>query len=336
MDRLSDYDYDLPEALIAQTPLEDRAASRLLWLNRQGEIEHQDFRAVVDILQPGDLLVMNDTRVSAVRLFGAKQTGAKVEAFLVRDLGQHRFEALLRPGKRLKAGSIIEFGDGLTATVEEDLGDGLRTLQFKPLSDLHARLAEVGMTPLPPYIHTVLPDRERYQTVYGTKAGSAAAPTAGLHFTDEILEALRAKGVDIATVTLHVGLDTFRPVQVENLDEHRMHGEACELSEETADKIHQAKGRVIAVGTTTVRTLEAFATGPRRVETGVRDTRIFIRPGYKFQVIDGMFTNFHLPKTTMLLMISALMGRESILAAYHEAVAKRYRFLSFGDSMLLL
>jgi S-adenosylmethionine:tRNA ribosyltransferase-isomerase len=336
LDRLSDYDYDLPDELIAQTPLEDRAASRLLWLKNSGEVEHRQFRNVVDILEHGDLLVMNDTRVSAVRLFGSKPTGGNVEAFLIRDLGRGKFEVLLRPGKRLKQGGVIHFGPGLDATVDHDLGDGVRILDFGQAPDLASRLNEVGMTPLPPYIHSVLPDRERYQTVYGVQSGSAAAPTAGLHFTQEILELLRAKGVETATVTLHVGLDTFRPVQVENLDEHKMHGEECAVSKETAEKIRTTKGRIIAVGTTTVRTLETFAVGPRQVEHGQRDSRLFIRPGFTFNVVDGMFTNFHLPKTTMLLMISALMGRTRILSAYQAAVTERYRFLSFGDSMLLL
>jgi len=336
LDRLSDYEYTLPEELIAQTPLEDRAASRLLWLQPDGTVEHLLFRDVLDLFDPGDLLVMNDTRVSALRLLGRKSTGASVEALLLREMGSRIYEALVKPGKRLKLGSRIIFSSELCATVVGEAEGGLKQLEFDPVSDLTALLDAEGLVPLPPYIHSALADKERYQTVYGVAQGSAAAPTAGLHFTQEIMNSLRVKGVQIATVTLHVGIDTFRPVQVEDLDEHRMHGERCELSKETADLVNHAAGRIIAVGTTTVRTLESFAIGPRRVEAGIRDTRLFIRPGYRFNVIDGMFTNFHLPGTTMLVMLSALVGREALLNAYGKAIDHGYRFLSFGDSMLIL
>ncbi len=336
MERLSDFAYDLPEDLIAQTPLEDRSSSRLLVLHRNGAIEHRRFVEAIDLLQPGDLLVMNDTRVSAVRLFGHKSSGGEVEALLLRRIGSALYEALLRPGKRLKSGSRIEFDDRLSATVQAEQVDGVRTILFDDVADLEARIKVKGLVPLPPYIHERLADAERYQTVYGVHSGSSAAPTAGLHFTSEILDRLIVKGVDTARVTLHVGIDTFRPVQVENLDEHQMHGETCIVSEEAAKKVREAKGRIIAVGTTTVRTLESFAMGQRLVQAGEMESKLFIRPGFKFQIVDGMFTNFHLPATTMLLMISALATKNSVLEAYRQAISEKYRFLSFGDSMLIL
>lgn len=337
MERLSDYDYDLPEELIAQRPREDRAASRLLHLEREiGEVHHRAFRDVLNILERGDLLVMNDTRVSAVRLLGHKPSGGAVEALLIKELADGEFEALLRPGRRLKPGAAIEFEGGLDAIVVEELDEGRKRLRFAAAPDLNERLRQHGLAPLPPYIRETLRDKERYQTVYGQHPGSAAAPTAGLHFTPEVLQALDKKGVQTARVTLHVGLDTFRPVQAENVDEHKIHGETCVLPQETASKIDDSSGRIIAVGTTSVRTLETFAVGKRQVETGERVSRLFIRPGYEFRVVDGMFTNFHMPRTTMLMMISAMAGRENVMRAYAEAVRERYRFLSFGDSMLIL
>lgn len=336
MDRLSDYDYVLPEELIAQTPLQDRSASRLMWLRLDGGIEHRSFVDVVEILKPGDLLVMNDTRVSAIRLYGKKMTGAAVEALLLRETAPACYEALVKPAKRLRIGAAISFADGLAASVVGELEDGIKVLEFKPVENFRERLAKVGLTPLPPYIHEILQDKERYQTVYGTVGGSAAAPTAGLHFTPELLGRLDERGIETAKVTLHVGIDTFRPVQVEDLDQHRMHGETCSVTDATVEMVRKCSGRVIAVGTTTVRTLESFADGPRQLRTGSMDSRLFIRPGFRFQIIDGMFTNFHLPRTTMLTMISALARRERILDAYREAVAANYRFLSFGDSMLIL
>lgn len=337
MDRLSDYDFHLPEELIAQSPLEDRAASRLLYLPRaEGSAENRAFRDVIDILKPGDLLITNNTRVTALRLFGQKPTGGAVEALLLREHETGVFSALLRPGKRLKQGARIEFSGGLAATVRRELDEPIKEIEFDPTPDLHERLREHGIVPLPPYIHLGLDDPGRYQTVYAEVGGSAAAPTAGLHFTPEILAALRAKGVEMASVTLDVSLDTFRPVTSENLEAHKMHGEICSVPEETAAKIDAAKGRIVAVGTTTVRTLESFAVGKRKVEAGTKSTAIFIRPGYEFLVIDGMFTNFHLPKTTMLMMIGALAGRDRVVAAYAHAVQHRYRFLSFGDAMLIL
>lgn len=348
MDRLSDYDYFLPESAIAQTPLADRSASRLLILNRRtGAVQHKAFREVVEILLPGDLLVLNDTRVTALRLFGTKSrtsppgalpTGlerGKVEALLLGEESPATYTALLKPGKRLRPGDRIEFEGGLAASVLDGDDDGVRRIHFEG-SAVQSDIARVGQTPIPPYIHTRLEEPERYQTVYAATGGSAAAPTAGLHFTDEILRALEAKGVRLAMVTLDVGIDTFRPVQYEDLSEHRMHGERCAIPERTAQAIADCKGRIIAVGTTAVRTLESFATGRRQVESGEKRTSIFIRPGYEFQVIDGMFTNFHMPRTTMLMMISALASRESVFNAYDEAVREGYRFLSFGDSMLIV
>ena len=330
MDRLSDYDYILPDRLIAQTPLEDRAASRLLHLDRRtGAVSHRKFSEVTQLLRSGDTLVLNNTRVSAVRLFGQKSTGGNVEALLLEAVEPNVYVALVRPGKRLRAGQMIAFGD-LTAIVEGELTDGRKLLRIE------GDPAAVGEVPLPPYIHTKLSDSERYQTVYAEPDGSAAAPTAGLHFTPELLSALRAHGVAMATVTLHVSVDTFRPIAVENLVDHQMHGEWCEILPPAAETINQTSGRIIAVGTTSVRTLETMATGWRQVRSGSEVTKIFIRPGYEYRVIDGMFTNFHLPKTSMLAMISALAGRDAIFRAYEAAKAEEYRFLSFGDSMLIL
>jgi S-adenosylmethionine:tRNA ribosyltransferase-isomerase len=337
VERLSDYDYLLPEERIAQTPLPDRAASRLLHLERlTGIVHHRVFSEVVDLLNPGDLLVLNDTRVSAVRLLGHKPTGGAVEALLIREEAPGVYEALLKPGRRMRPGAKVVFEGDLAAEVLEEREEGRKTIRFEPRDDLKDRLQTFGLAPLPPYIREGLRDKERYQTVYGAHEGSAAAPTAGLHFTPEILERLRAKGIETARVTLHVGLDTFRPVQAEDPSEHPIHGETCVLSQETAAKIAESEGRIIAVGTTTVRTLETFAIDRRRVEPGERVSRLFIRPGYDFRIVDGMFTNFHMPRTTMLMMISAMAGRDRVMQAYHEALAESYRFLSFGDSMLIL
>lgn len=337
MDRLSDYDYELPEELIAQAPLAERSASRLLHLDpTTGAIHHRQFAQCVDLLEEGDVLVLNDTRVSARRLQGHKSTGGAVEALLLHETEPGVFRALLRPGKRLAAGSVVEFGQGLRAVVQEYDEDGVREVRFELFPDLHERLNSVGHIPLPPYIHETIADPERYQTVYGKASGSAAAPTAGLHFTPEILDSLRRKGVELATVTLHVSIDTFRPVQTENLGDHVMHGEICEISDESAKIVNSRRGRLIAVGTTSVRTLETFANENRQLEPGQRVSKLFIRPGYVWRITDGMFTNFHMPRTTMLAMISALAGADHVREAYRAAVAERYRFLSFGDSMLIL
>lgn len=279
---------------------------------------------------------MNDTRVTARRLFGERPTGGRVEALLLEPRGSARYSALVKPAKRLNIGAVIRFEDGLSAEVTADLGDGKRELAFQESADLESRLARAGEVPLPPYITERLLDAERYQTVFASQPGSAAAPTAALHFTRELLEKIRAKGVQTATVTLNVGIDTFRPVQTENLDEHRMHGESCSVPEPTSEAIARCQGRIVAVGTTTVRTLESLASGPRQVQSGSTRTSLFIREGYRFRVIDGMITNFHLPRTTMLVMISAFAGRQNIFRAYEEAVRERYRFLSFGDAMLII
>lgn len=337
MHRLSDYDYHLPAELIAQAPLPERTASRLLLLHRvTGEVEHCRFVEVPDILRPGDLVVFNDTRVTALRLFGRKSSGGDVEALLLRPRGPFAFEVLVKPGRRLKMGATVLFENGLTASVSSVEADGLRVLTFEPCEGFDSVLARTGRVPLPPYITQELSDPERYQTVLAKVGGSSAAPTAGLHFSEGILLELATRGIDTATVTLDVGLDTFRPVQTEDLGRHQMHGERCDVPVETAEKIERCQGRIVAVGTTTVRTLESMAKGPRQVDPGSRSTHLFIRPGFNFQVIDGMFTNFHLPRTTMLIMLSALVGRERLLAAYDEAVRHNYRFLSFGDSMLVL
>ncbi|AIE86173.1 tRNA preQ1(34) S-adenosylmethionine ribosyltransferase-isomerase QueA [Fimbriimonas ginsengisoli] len=315
----------------------DRAASRLLHLDRStGEVRHRAFREVVDLLREGDLLVLNDTRVSAVRLIGHKPTGGTVEALLLREEAPGVYEALIKPGRRMRPGAEVLFEGELQAEVLEEREEGRKLLQFAPQADLKDRLSTFGLAPLPPYIHEALRDKERYQTVYGRHEGSAAAPTAGLHFTPEIFDVLARKGVETARVTLHVGLDTFRPVQAEDPSDHPIHGERCDISQETASKINGARGRIIAVGTTSVRTLETFAVDRRRVEPGERVSRLYIRPGYDFRIVDGMFTNFHMPRTTMLMMISAMAGRENVMKAYREALSESYRFLSFGDSMLIL
>jgi S-adenosylmethionine:tRNA ribosyltransferase-isomerase len=337
MHRLSDYDFDLPPELIAQEPLRDRAASRLLHLDRNsGEVSHRVFRDCVNLLQSGDVLVLNNTRVSALRLLGEKPNGGAVEFLLLTEFADGAFEALVRPGKSLRPGARARFGESLEAEIEGDLGQGRRKVRFSSTGDLRAEIDRAGMVPLPPYIVKSLQDPERYQTVYGVVPGSSAAPTAGLHFTREVLEQLQAKGVVTAWVTLHVGIDTFRPVLTEDVRSHVMHGEWCEVPVVTANKVNTSRGRVIAVGTTSVRTLESFAVGNRTVEPGAKVSDIYVVPGFDFQVVDGMFTNFHMPKTTMMLMISALAGRDAVMAAYRQAIAEGYRFLSFGDSMLIL
>lgn len=334
MDQLSDYDYELPEELIAQEPLENRSGSRLLVL-QNGKIQHRFFSDVADMLKPGDLLVVNETRVTACRLFGQRANGGDIEALIMREVTHGLFEVLLKPAKRAKPGSELNF-HGVPATVVDFVDGPVRRLQVQDHAEFQKMCEAHGQVPLPPYIRQAVQQGSRYDTVYATQAGSAAAPTAGLHFTPELLSTLQAKGVQIAKVSLDVGIDTFRPVETENLDEHKMHGEVCRIPSDTAQAIATCPGRVIAVGTTTVRTLESFAVGPRKVEAGEQRTSLFIRPGFQFQVVNGMFTNFHLPKTTMLCMISALAGRENIMSAYKEAVREKYRFLSFGDSMLIL
>jgi len=345
--KLDDFDYDLPEELIAQTPLLERTSSRLMTVSKTtGELAHGHFEQLIDYLQAGDLLVMNDTRVIPARLFGLKKdSGAKVELLLLKPLGEDRWEALVRPGKRVKVGAELFFGDEgiLTAVVEEEGEMGARVIRFRYEGIFQELLDRLGQMPLPPYIKERLDDKERYQTVYAKHEGSAAAPTAGLHFTQPFLERIAAKGVEIAYVTLHVGLGTFRPVAVEDVETHHMHAEYYELGEETANAINAARergGRVVAVGTTSARTLETAAqsmaqSGSGRVSASSGWTDIFIYPGYTFRLVDALLTNFHLPKSTLLMLVSALAGRENMLHAYETAVAERYRFFSFGDAMFI-
>ncbi len=332
--------YDLPEERIAQTPVEPRDHSRLMVLHRDtDQIEHRHFYDVIDYLNPGDVLVINETRVIPARLFGERAGGGACEVLLLRQLGPKRWETLVKPGKKLKPGAEITFGGGrLRARIAETTDVGGRIVDFDCDGTFEAALDELGEMPLPPYIHERLEDKERYQTVYAKQEGSAAAPTAGLHFTPELLNRIREKGVDVVPVLLHVGLGTFRPVKTENVEEHEMHSEYFEVTAEAAARINAARergGRVVAVGTTSVRTLESAAENgvllPRRGETS-----IFIKPGYRFQMVDALITNFHLPGSTLVMLVSALYDREKILAAYEEAVRDEYRFFSFGDAMLIL
>ncbi len=336
MDQLSDYDYLLPESAIAQTPLANRAGSRLLVLDRAcGLISHRRFGEVTELLAEGDVLVVNDTRVTAMKLKGQRVTGGKVELLLLRESKPGVFEAMAKPIKKLLPGDLITFERGLIGEIVARID--LTTVALRFITDSwNETLSEIGEAPLPPYIHEMIKDPQRYQTVYADEGGSAAAPTAGLHFTPDILSDLAAKGVQVAKVTLHVGLDTFRPVQTEKLSEHVMHGETCRISDDAAAMINGARGRVVAVGTTAVRTLESLAIDHGRVRAGTIDTHLFITPGFEFKVVDAMFTNFHLPKTTMLMMISAFATHESVFRTYREALTEGYRFLSFGDSMLIL
>ncbi|MBR3307133.1 MAG: tRNA preQ1(34) S-adenosylmethionine ribosyltransferase-isomerase QueA [Lachnospiraceae bacterium] len=344
MYKTSDYMYELPEELIAQDPIADRSASRLLVFDREnGGITHRHFSDLPEYLTPGDCLVLNDTRVIPARLMGVKEdTGAAIEVLLLKRLGDRSWEVLTRPGKKAKPGTVISFGDGkLKARVTDILEEGNRRIELEYEGILEELLNELGEMPLPPYITHKLPreERERYQTVYARCEGSAAAPTAGLHFTPELLDKIRAMGVETVFVTLHVGLGTFRPVKCENILEHHMHTEYCEISAEAAERINAAKKsgrRVIAVGTTSVRTLESMSNDDGTVCSGSKETDIFIYPGYEFKVVEGLITNFHLPGSTLLMLVSAFAGRERVLAAYEEAVKERYRFFSFGDAMLLI
>ena len=338
--KLSDFMYDLPEELIAQTPVEPRDHSRLMVIHRDtDEIEHRHFYDVIDYLNPGDVLVVNDTRVIPARLYGERPTGGACEVLLLKQLAPKRWETLVKPGKKLKPGAEIVFGDGrLRGRVLETTDVGGRIVEFECEGTFEAALDALGEMPLPPYIHEQLEDRERYQTVYARHEGSAAAPTAGLHFTPELLDRIREKGIDVVPVLLHVGLGTFRPVKVENIEEHQMHSEHFEVTEDAARRINAARergGRVIAVGTTSVRTLESAAeNGKLAAKRG--ETSIFIRPGYRYQMVDALITNFHLPGSTLMMLVSALYDREKILSAYETAVKENYRFFSFGDAMLIL
>lgn len=338
----ADFDFDLPEELIAQTPLEKRDASRLLVVDKEtGAFSDQHFDQIIDQLQPGDALVMNNTRVLPARLYGIKpETGGHVELLLLKNTKGDDWEVLAKPAKRLRVGAQISFGDGrLTATVVEELDHGGRIVRFAYEGIFLEVLESLGEMPLPPYIHEKLADRERYQTVYAKENGSAAAPTAGLHFTEELLEQIAAKGVKLVYLTLHVGLGTFRPVSVDSLDDHEMHSEFYSLSKEAAQTLRQVKangGRVIAVGTTSIRTLETIGSkfqGQIQADSGW--TNIFIKPGYDWKVVDAFSTNFHLPKSTLVMLVSAFAGRSLTLEAYEHAIAERYRFFSFGDAMFI-
>lgn len=336
----SDFYFDLPDELIAQTPLEQRDSSRLLVLNkRTGGIEHRHFFDLPEYLHEGDCLVMNDSRVLPARLLGSRSSGGSVELVLLRDLGDGKWECLSRPGRKTKPGTELSFGEGeLKATVLEVAEGGNRIVQFHYEGIFLEVLERLGKMPLPPYIKAELQDSERYQTVYSRETGSAAAPTAGLHFTKELLEMLEAKGVRLCYVTLHVGLGTFRPVKEEEIEDHPMHAEFCIIPEETAQIVNETKkagGRVIAVGTTSCRTLESFAKEDGTLTAASGWTSIFIYPGYRFKCIDALITNFHLPESTLIMLVSALAGRETILHAYETAVKERYRFFSFGDAMFI-
>lgn len=337
-----DFYYDLPKERIAQTPVEPRDHSRLLVMDRfTGEMEHRHFYDIVDYLHPGDLLVINDSRVLPARLYGYKEdTGAHMELLLLEQKENMVWECLAKPGKKAKPGVKLIFGDGLlTGEVVEVKEDGNRMVKFTCNGNFYSVLDQIGQMPLPPYITEKLQDKERYQTVYSKELGSAAAPTAGLHFTPELMDKIRAMGVDFASVTLHVGLGTFRPVKAQEVAEHKMHSEHCLLPKETAEKILKTKangGRVIAVGTTSCRTLESVATFTGQIQPWEGYTDIFIYPGYEFKVLDGLITNFHLPESTLIMLVSAFAGREHILHAYEEAVKLEYRFFSFGDACLFL
>ncbi len=338
---VKDFDYDLPEELIAQDPLEDRSSSRLMVLDKKtGEVSHHVFKEIVKYLRPGDCLVLNNTKVIPARLFGVKEgTMAKIEILLLKRRQNDVWETLVKPGKKAKPGTKIIFGDGLlTGEVIDVVDDGNRLIQFSYEGIFEEILDKLGQMPLPPYITHQLKDKNRYQTVYAKYDGSAAAPTAGLHFTKELLQQVKDKGIDIAEVTLHVGLGTFRPVKVDNVLDHHMHSEFYMVSQEAADKINNAKkngGRIISVGTTSTRTLEAASDENGMLKECSGWTDIFIYPGYRFKVIDCLITNFHLPQSTLVMLVSALAGREHVLNAYKEAVEERYRFFSFGDAMFI-
>ncbi len=339
--KVSDFNYNLPEELIAQVPIKDRAASKLMVLHRNTEtIEHKTFKDIIDYLQPGDCLVRNNTKVIPARLYGTKEeTGANVEFLLLNRIEGDIWEVMVRPGRRLQEGARVTFGDGiLKAEILEKMNGGSRKVKFEYAGIFNEILDEIGLMPLPPYIHERLQEKNRYQTVYAKYEGSAAAPTAGLHFTDELLEQIKQKGVEIANVTLHVGIGTFRPVKEENIEDHDMHTEHFYIKQEDVDKINKAKQeghRVIAVGTTSCRVLESVADETGQVKPLEGDTNIFIYPGYTFKCTDGLITNFHLPESTLIMLVSALSNREFIMKAYEEAVKEKYRFFSFGDAMFI-
>ena len=338
--KVSEFNYELPEELIAQTPIEKRDESRLMVLNKEHKtILHQKFKDIIEYLEPGDCLVRNNTKVLPARLYGKKETGAKVEFLLLNQIEGDIWETIVRPGNKLHIGTKVIFGDGiLEAEILEILPGGTRKVEFKYRGIFNEILDQIGLMPLPPYIHEELKENERYQTVYARYNGSAAAPTAGLHFTEDLLKQLEEKGVKIANVTLHVGIGTFRPVKVENIEEHEMHSEHYYIQQEDVEKINETKKqgkRIIAVGTTSCRVLESISKEDGTVEVTEGDTKIFIYPGYKFKCIDGLITNFHLPESTLLMLVSALAGKEYIINAYETAVKEKYRFFSFGDAMFI-
>lgn len=338
---LKDFNYDLPEELIAQDPLEDRSSSRLMVLHKDtGRIEHKIFRDIIDYLNPGDCLVINDTKVIPARLMGIKEdTGAAIEVLLLKRNVDDVWECLVKPGKKARTGARIVFGEGLlVGEIVDVIEDGNRMIKFHYEGIFEEILDKLGQMPLPPYITHKLQDKNRYQTVYARNEGSAAAPTAGLHFTKELLEKIKEKGVNVVSITLHVGLGTFRPVKVDKIEEHHMHTETFNISKEAADTINRTRaagGRVIAVGTTSCRTLESAAADDGTIPARSGDTDIFIYPGYKFKAIDCLITNFHLPESTLIMLVSALAGRDNIMNAYETAVKERYRFFSFGDAMFI-
>ncbi len=338
--KVTEFDYDLPEELIAQVPIKKRDESRLMVLDRKNKtIEHKKFKDIIEYLEPGDVLVRNNTKVIPARLYGNKETGAKVEFLLLNNIEGDIWECVVRPGNKLHIGAKVIFGDGLLkAEILDTMEGGTRKVKFFYDGIFNEILDKIGLMPLPPYIHESLKDNDRYQTVYAKYEGSAAAPTAGLHFTDELLKKLEEKGVIIANVTLHVGIGTFRPVKEENVEEHKMHTEHFYIKKEDAEKINNAKTkgkRVIAVGTTSCRVLETIADENGMVKETEGDTGIYIYPGYKFKCLDGLITNFHLPQSTLLMLVSALAGKEYIMEAYKEAVKEKYRFFSFGDAMFI-
>ena len=337
---VSDFNYDLPEELIAQVPIKKRDESRLMVLNREKQtIEHRTFKDIIEYLEPGDCLVRNNTKVIPARIYGKKETGANVEFLLLNNIEGDIWETIVRPGNKLHVGTKVIFGDGiLKAEILEIMPGGTRKVKFEYTGIFNEILDKIGLMPLPPYIHEELKERDRYQTVYAKYNGSAAAPTAGLHFTEELLQKIEEKGIKIANVTLHVGIGTFRPVKEEKVEDHEMHSEHFYIKQEDVDKINETKRqgkRVIAVGTTSCRVLETIADENGMVKETEGDTQIFIYPGYKFKCLDGLITNFHLPQSTLLMLVSALAGRDFIIKAYNEAVKEKYRFFSFGDAMFI-
>lgn len=339
--KVTDYDYNLPERLIAQTPLENRTSSKLLVLNKEnGDIEHKHFSNIIDYLTPNDVLVLNDTKVLPSRIYGEKQdTKAFIELLLLKEIKPNTWKTLVRPARRVKEGTIVSFNNGMLIAKCISCGeDGERIFEMIYEGIFLEILEQIGQMPLPPYIHEKLEDGSRYQTVYANEYGSAAAPTAGLHFTKELLEQIKAKGVTVCYVTLHVGLGTFRPVMVDNIEDHHMHSETYQMKKETADILNNAKKngkRIISVGTTSTRTLESIYSKYNEFKEVMEDTNIFIYPPYKFKAIDALITNFHLPKSTLLMLVSALAGKENIMKAYDEAIKNEYRFFSFGDAMFI-